>query len=128
MKPKPIERVKEIIDSDGLSISGFEKKTGLSNNSIQTAIKRNSNLKDETLNTILNSFPEVDAEWLLTGKGEMFKKEGENEKMMKTEADPKDQYIIELQRDKIKNLENEVQRLKKANEPQPGYRHAAEPE
>ncbi|WP_271765960.1 hypothetical protein [Aquimarina algiphila] len=68
---KPINRVEQIIKHKNLSISGFEKTTGLSNNSIQTAIKRNSNLKDETLNTILSTFPEISAEWLLTGNGIM---------------------------------------------------------
>lgn len=75
---KPIERVKKVIDLKGLSISAFEKAVGLSNNSIQVAIKRNANLKDETLNSILNAFPEVDPTWLLTGKGEMMA--GEKEK------------------------------------------------
>lgn len=70
MDRKPIERVQEIITDERLSISAFEKACGLSNNSIQTAIKRNSNLKDETLNSILNAFPRYSATWILTGKGE----------------------------------------------------------
>lgn len=68
---KPVDRVQLIINHYKLSISAFEKKVGLSNNSIQTAIKRNSNLKDDTLNIILSVFTEIRAEWLLTGKGEM---------------------------------------------------------
>lgn len=68
---KPVDRVLQIIKYKNLSISGFEKATGLSNNSIQTAIKRKSNLKDETLNIILNTFTDISAEWLLTGKGNM---------------------------------------------------------
>jgi hypothetical protein len=71
---KPIERVKELINYLDISISAFEKATGMSNNSIQTAIKRVSNLKDDTLNSILNKYPEVSAEWLLTGKGSMLSK------------------------------------------------------
>lgn len=70
---KPIERVKNLIEFKGLSISGFEKATGMSNNSIQTAIKRNSNLKDDTLNSILIRFPDISAEWLLTGNGSMLR-------------------------------------------------------
>lgn len=72
---KPIERVKEIIKFYNLSISAFEKRTQMSNNSIQTAIKRVANLKDDTLNNILKAFPDISAEWLLTGKGTMFRKE-----------------------------------------------------
>jgi repressor LexA len=70
---KPIERVVLIIKHEGLSISAFEKATGMSNNSIQTAIKRNSNLKDDTLNSILNTYKYVNPEWLLTGQGMMIR-------------------------------------------------------
>ncbi|AYO58220.1 transcriptional regulator [Chryseobacterium sp. 6424] len=69
MDSKPIERVQEIILDERLSISAFEKACGLSNNSIQTAIKRKSNLKDETINSILNAFPRYNPTWILTGKG-----------------------------------------------------------
>lgn len=72
---KPIERVKEIIRYYGLSISGFEKKTQMSNNSIQIAIKRTASLKDDTLNNILRAFPDISPEWLLTGKTTMFRKD-----------------------------------------------------
>lgn len=72
---KPIERVKEIIRYYGLSISSFEKKIHMSNNSIQTAIKRTASLKDETLNNILTAFPDISPEWLLTGNTKMFRKD-----------------------------------------------------
>lgn len=81
---KPIERVKILIDEKRLSISAFEKAIGMSNNSIQTAIKRQSNLKDDTLNSILNTYTDISAEWLLTGKGEMLKKNKEYENNQKT--------------------------------------------
>lgn len=72
---KPIERVKKIIQYYNLSICSFEKKTNMSNNSIQTAIKRTAKLKDETLNNILNAFPNISPEWLLTGNGKMLRRE-----------------------------------------------------
>ncbi|MFW2137141.1 S24 family peptidase [Chryseobacterium sp. TY4] len=72
MDQKPIERVSVIISEERLSISAFEKACGLSNNSIQTAIKRQANLKDETLNTILNTFPRYNPTWVLMGKGEKY--------------------------------------------------------
>jgi phage repressor protein C with HTH and peptisase S24 domain len=53
----------------------LKKACNLSNNSIQTAIKRKSNLKDKTLNKILDTFPEINPTWLLTGKESMLKEE-----------------------------------------------------
>lgn len=64
---KPIERVRFIIEYSQLSIAAFEKKVGMSNNSIQIAIKRNANLKDESLISILRAFPEINPSWLLLG-------------------------------------------------------------
>jgi len=72
---KPIERVELIIKQERLPVSVFEKKIGMSNNSIQMAIKRKAKLKDETLNSILKSFPRINPEWLLTGDGSMFRAE-----------------------------------------------------
>lgn len=79
---KPINRVKEIIEKYSLNVSSFEKEVKLSNNSIQTALKRESNLKDETLNSILKRFPEISAEWLLTGNGEMIKSGVSSDKLI----------------------------------------------
>lgn len=87
MHKKPINRVKDIIEYYKLNISNFEKEVGLSNNSIQTAIKRESNLKDETLNTILNRFDDISAEWLLTGNGEMLKSDSDNYKIITSSTD-----------------------------------------
>lgn len=70
---KPIERVEILIKDEGISISAFEKKVGMSNNSIQTAIKRKANLKDDTLNSILSVYTDVSPEWLLTGKGSKYR-------------------------------------------------------
>lgn len=74
MKIKPIDRIKQFIEYKKMTISGFEKHIEVSNNSLGAAIRRRTAVKDETLNTILYCFPNVRAEWLLTGEGEMLKK------------------------------------------------------
>lgn len=86
MEKKPIDRVKTIIDNEQLSISGFEKAIGMSNNSIQTALKRRSNLKDDTLNSILTRFPDYNPTWLLTGDLPI-KKEDLNMMVMEQRSD-----------------------------------------
>lgn len=72
---KPIERVEQLIDHYNMNISSFEKAVGLSNNSLGAAIRRGSSLKDETLLQILEEFPDVDPAWLLTGEGNMLRKD-----------------------------------------------------
>lgn len=70
-----IKRIKQIIDYKSLSVRAFERLIGVSNNSIQAAIKRNGGVKDDTLNKILHIVPEINPVWLLTGKGPMLKEE-----------------------------------------------------
>jgi len=65
------KRVKELIGYKNLKISSFEEKIKVSNNSIGTAIRRKASFKSNVLNKILNSFPDINPTWLLTGKGNM---------------------------------------------------------
>lgn len=114
---KPIERVKKVIEFKKLSISGFEKATGMSNNSIQTALKRNSNLKDDTLNSILIRFPDISGEWLLTGEGSMLKNnltnESDKDHINYKELAEARLDTIELLKEKVDKLNNEVVELTK---------------
>ncbi|MBC6997413.1 helix-turn-helix transcriptional regulator [Cytophaga sp. FL35] len=68
---KPIKRVELIIQYFKTNISAFEKRCDLSNNSIGAALRRNTSLKDDTLNKILDSYPQINPIWLLTGNGDM---------------------------------------------------------
>ena len=68
---KAIHRIRDIIDHYNLSVSAFEKSIDLSNNSIQIALKRKASVKDTVLNKILETYPDINPVWLLTGKGDM---------------------------------------------------------
>ncbi|WP_209400868.1 hypothetical protein [Pseudozobellia sp. WGM2] len=72
---KPIKRIELIITHYKTNISSFEKKVGLSNNSIGAVIRRKTSVKDETLNSILHAYPDIDPTWLLIGEGNMLKSE-----------------------------------------------------
>jgi plasmid maintenance system antidote protein VapI len=65
---KPIERIEQFIIDRRMSISQFERSIGASNNSIGTAIRRKTSIKDDTIISILNAYKEIDATWLLLGK------------------------------------------------------------
>jgi len=122
------ERVKKIIDYKKLSVLKFEKNIDTGNNSIGTAIRRNSNLSGNILSKILNVYPEISPSWLLTGKGEMLLKdentalvkekepsqvEGLKEKIAFLEQAIKDkEKIIGLQEDKIEKYRLEIEKLK----------------
>lgn len=66
-------RIKELINRKNLNISSFERSIGVGNNTIGTILNRNSNVSGEILSKILNHFTDVSADWLITGKGEMYR-------------------------------------------------------
>ncbi len=68
---KAVERLKIFAQSKNLSIAKVEGLLGLGNGTIQTALKRDSPLKEDTLVKIITTFPEISPIWLLLGKGEM---------------------------------------------------------
>lgn len=69
------DRIKEIINYKQLNVSSFESKIGASNGQIAKAIARKSALKSDLLDNILEFCPEINANWLVTGKGEMLRHE-----------------------------------------------------
>lgn len=62
------DRLLEFIKSQGLTVSAFEAKVGLSNGAVS---RTNENMRRRTLDSIVKVFPQLNETWLLTGKGEM---------------------------------------------------------
>ena len=114
-----VDRILEIILLNKINKSQFYKKTGLSNGFLDKV----KDIGASKIEDILNSFPEINPEWLLTGKGEMLK---QPEGSAKVSPDPKDQYIIDLQKKHIAKLEEELAELKKAQQNPKGYGMVAE--
>jgi len=63
------ERIKEYLEDKGLSKYKFYKKTGFSNKFLDNS----SNMGTNKAEIILRYYPEINSEWLLTGKGAMIK-------------------------------------------------------
>jgi len=91
------ERIKILIDTENLNISTFESMIGAGNNTIGTSIKRNSNFSSSILSKILKKYKNINAEWLLTGEGEMYKNDTGNLKArnLKPTAPVKTDIVLE---------------------------------
>lgn len=63
------ERILQFIDYKGLSKNKFYIKTSISNG----VLDKKSGLSMDTVEKIYSTYPEINAEWLLTGRGEMLK-------------------------------------------------------
>ncbi|GJH41162.1 hypothetical protein RCZ04_17120 [Capnocytophaga sp. HP1101] len=70
-----VSRLKDFIDFKGLSVRKFEELVGFSNGAFATQYKNNKSIGSDKVENILRSFPEINAEWLLTGYGSMLKNE-----------------------------------------------------
>lgn len=64
------QRLAEIAKNYKLSIRAFEKAIGVSNGFVKNASK---GIGADKMQSILHRFPDINEEWLLTGKGEMLR-------------------------------------------------------
>ena len=68
-----IERIKEFIESKEISVSAFEQKISSSDGMIRRAICNGTDIQSKWLSKISENYPEINIEWLVTGKGDMLK-------------------------------------------------------
>lgn len=74
MKTKISERLQRIQDFYGIkNMSEFARKAGLLNQTASNYLKGTQKPDIEKLSQIKQSFDEINADWLLTGRGEMLK-------------------------------------------------------
>lgn len=93
-----LNRLDTFIQHKKLSYRAFEKSIDASNSAISKAISRNSSIGSDVLEKVFATYPDLNATWLFTGKGEMIITPG-NEKHKKTleqsqgEESYKDKYL-----------------------------------
>lgn len=82
-----LNRIKEYLDFKGISISAFEKSIGMSNASFGKSLKNNGAIGTDKLENILNIYPDISVEWLITGNGEMIKDDSDHSHPVPTLVD-----------------------------------------
>lgn len=71
------DRVKKFCKSKGIRVSDFEKTLNVANGYVNSISK---SIGIDKINTILENYPNLSLEWLLTGKGEMLKDNNHSDK------------------------------------------------
>jgi len=66
-------RIKQYLDFKGISNRQLELSTGMSNGSFSSQLKKNKTIGVDRLENILNTYDDINPEWLLTGKGSMLR-------------------------------------------------------
>lgn len=100
-----IERIKLLMQHYGLSVNAFAAKIGSNQVTINQQMNGDRKVSLDTVLKIINSFELISVEWLLTGKGDMFKSSANTESSI-TIGNISDRLlsIIESQQRTIENL------------------------
>lgn len=119
MGENTLNRIKQYIDYKGLTISSFEREVGMSNGSFASQLKNNKTIGVDKLENILNIFPDINIEWLLTGNGPMLKKNerttiGEPDEPYGSKGSKDELYerIIAEQKERIRDLQRTIEDLR----------------
>lgn len=101
-----IDRLQEIISYADLNVSSFSKKIGVVDQTIRgIVVQRRNKPGFDILEKILHTFDWVSAEWLITGKGEMIKRET----TVKMENSPSLTELIQYLREKDQKIERLIE-------------------
>lgn len=72
-------RLKKYLSKNGISIMELSEMSDIPYNSLTRALNEERGMSSETLNKILDSFPTLNAEWLISGIGDLEKPSKKNE-------------------------------------------------
>ena len=110
------QRIKDVIENNGVSITKLSSELGLSQTTLNRQVTGVSALSSSVIEAILTYFPNLSAEWLLRGKGEMYLQTQDSKSDESADdAEELRKEILRLQGE-IRALERLIQGEKKAVE------------
>ena len=101
-----VNRISKLIESTGLNPTSFAAKIGVQQMTLWNQLNGKRKLSLETVLAVLDSFPELSAEWLVRGTGSMNKGDEEQEKRIDNLID-----VISMQQETIRNLQDKIKQL-----------------
>lgn len=110
------DRILQFIEYKGISKNKFYIETGISNG----VLDKKSGLSMETVEKFYSTYPEINAEWLLTGKGEMLKSEVKEQSKRKsnyTKEELQAMVLGELKIPKNNNFDRQTQQVEAFSSP-----------
>ena len=110
------KRISELIDNEGINITTLEELIGASKGVLSRAKRNSTSISVEWVMKIVEKFRQYDANWLLLGEGEMFKKVTKSDEAEVTFLREKNillQKNSQLLEEKVERLEEELTALKK---------------
>lgn len=68
-----LQQISKIADKENITIGALERKIGASKGVLSRAIANNTDIQAKWIQLIVENYPQINAEWLLTGEGSMYK-------------------------------------------------------
>jgi len=108
-----LKRIKEFIEYKGLNVRNFEITVGFSNGAFASQLKNQRTIGVDKLENILNTYPEINANWLLTGKGQMLlgKPDLIKEPQIEYKLSETEKELIQVLKDQLEDLKKDKERL-----------------
>jgi len=106
-------RLRQFIEYTGVNNYTFEKKIGTSEGTIRRFFGDKNGLTVSTLSKISDFYPELNLDWLITGRGDMLF--DEEQKQPKNPPQPIDGRLILALANKISDLSREIGQLQAEN-------------
>ncbi|MBF4518092.1 hypothetical protein IRZ71_17135 [Flavobacterium sp. ANB] len=90
----------------------FANKLNISTSLVTEICKKRTNAGITPIQNLVNTYPEIDANWLLTGKGSMLRNSSIEVNINYKELAEARLEIIDLKEEKIERLNKEIEGLK----------------
>ena len=84
-----LPRIKEIAKREGITITAFERSIGASKGVLSRAINNGTDVQAKWIQAIVENYPQYSAQWLISGVGDMIKKQESNAKIIGPYIEPK---------------------------------------
>lgn len=68
-----LERIATFAQTEGITIGSIEKVIGASKGVLSRALAQGTDIQSKWLGRIVENYPDLNSEWLLTGEGDMLK-------------------------------------------------------
>lgn len=101
------DRIQAIIDNEQMSASRFAEVIGVQRSSVSHIISGRNNPSLDFVQKIINSFPNINTNWLLTGKGNMYINDAK-EKIIEKSSMKENTLFDDLDQPKIENGNNKI--------------------
>lgn len=107
-------RIKQILDYYNISVRKFSIKIGVNESTIRKIILENTSIQSNNLLKISQNFPNINLDWLITGRGEMLLQE-QQEKQQKTPPPVADDTQLQRLQDLLEAKQETISVLQETN-------------